>query len=76
MTDTLRLGRLYECCQKMYDSGHENSGSTACPMPKVVRKWLEDHPVAEAVRMQRRGEKFKLILSKAYQDCISQAIEQ
>ena len=49
------LGRLYECCQKMYDSGHENSGSTACPMPKVVRKWLlEDHPVAEAVRMQRR----------------------
>ena len=48
------LRSLYECCQKMYDSGHENSGSTACPMPKAVRKWLEDHPVAEAVRMQRR----------------------
>ena len=25
--------------------GMKNSGSTACPIPKVVRKWwLEDHP--------------------------------
>lgn len=42
------LRSLYECCQKMYDadstSGQENSGSTACPMPKVVTKWLKDHP--------------------------------
>ncbi|KAF5374654.1 hypothetical protein D9615_009006 [Tricholomella constricta] len=42
------LRKLYECCQRMYDSEGGNgtaSKSTACPMPSVVKRWLKDHSV-------------------------------
>src|SRR5258708_32092464 len=39
--DSIR--KLYQCCQKMYETSPQ-SESTACPMPKVVDKWLKAHP--------------------------------
>ncbi|RDB20775.1 Cx9C motif-containing protein 4, mitochondrial [Hypsizygus marmoreus] len=46
-----QLRKLYECCQRMYDSktGDAANGgneSTACPMPSVVKRWLKDHPAS------------------------------
>ncbi|KNZ72950.1 hypothetical protein J132_01463, partial [Termitomyces sp. J132] len=45
-----RLRKLYECCQRMYDSKNEmgtestSLESTACPMEIVVKRWLKDNP--------------------------------
>ncbi|KAG1758685.1 DUF1903-domain-containing protein [Suillus occidentalis] len=47
------LKRLYQCCSKLYQDRAENNGangsdheniSTACPMPRVVERWLKNHP--------------------------------
>ncbi|GLB37877.1 putative mature-T-Cell Proliferation I type [Lyophyllum shimeji] len=45
------LRGLYECCERVYDEavrqGREEEAvheSTACPMPRVVKRWLSDHP--------------------------------
>lgn len=44
------LRELYECCRRMYDKreveGGEELGSTACPAPRVVKRWLKEHPPA------------------------------
>ncbi|KAF9444118.1 hypothetical protein P691DRAFT_712344 [Macrolepiota fuliginosa MF-IS2] len=37
------LRRLYECCQRLYDS--TGGESTVCPKPFVVKRWLKDHPI-------------------------------
>ncbi|KAI0074852.1 DUF1903-domain-containing protein [Panus rudis PR-1116 ss-1] len=34
---------LYECCAAMYDATNDKGESTACPIPRVVRRWLETH---------------------------------
>ncbi|KAJ7089538.1 hypothetical protein C8R44DRAFT_818460 [Mycena epipterygia] len=39
-----RLRALYNCCQRMYDTGGETTESTACPMASVVKRWIKDHP--------------------------------
>ncbi|KAI0035991.1 hypothetical protein K488DRAFT_42169, partial [Vararia minispora EC-137] len=39
-----RMRKLYECCEKMYEETDGNGESTACPMPSVVKRWLEAHP--------------------------------
>ncbi|KAG2098425.1 DUF1903-domain-containing protein [Suillus discolor] len=50
------LKRLYQCCSELYQDRAENNGtergngsdqeniSTACPMQKVVERWLKSHP--------------------------------
>ncbi|KAG2158600.1 uncharacterized protein EDB93DRAFT_1076500, partial [Suillus bovinus] len=50
------LKRLYQCCSKLYQDRTENNGtergngsdqeniSTACPMQKVVERWIKNHP--------------------------------
>ncbi|KAG1788325.1 uncharacterized protein HD556DRAFT_1245318, partial [Suillus plorans] len=50
------LKRLYQCCSKLYQDRAESDGterhngsdqeniSTACPMQKVVERWLKSHP--------------------------------
>ncbi|KAK7690725.1 hypothetical protein QCA50_005824 [Cerrena zonata] len=35
---------LYKCCADMYDSTDGKGESTACPMSRVVWKWLQNHP--------------------------------
>ncbi|EIW54092.1 uncharacterized protein TRAVEDRAFT_132725, partial [Trametes versicolor FP-101664 SS1] len=37
------LRKLYRCCWDMYKRTDAQGESTACPMPKVVRRWLKDH---------------------------------
>ncbi|KAI0067590.1 DUF1903-domain-containing protein, partial [Artomyces pyxidatus] len=39
-----RMRELYRCCQTMYENTDGKGESTACPMPKVVRRWLSAHP--------------------------------
>ncbi|KAF9047779.1 hypothetical protein BJ165DRAFT_1344652, partial [Panaeolus papilionaceus] len=39
-----QLRKLYECCQKMYDESGDKAESTACPFPRVVKRWMKDHP--------------------------------
>ncbi|KAF9041805.1 hypothetical protein BDZ89DRAFT_944548, partial [Hymenopellis radicata] len=38
------LRELYLCCQQFYDQTNNQGESTACPMPRVVKRWLTDHP--------------------------------
>ncbi|KAH7912701.1 hypothetical protein BJ138DRAFT_1147664 [Hygrophoropsis aurantiaca] len=46
------LRELYTCCSEMYKSSSsqdaerkmEVEGSSACPMPSVVDRWLKTHP--------------------------------
>lgn len=35
--------KLYECCGQMYDRTGDKGESTACPLPRVVRRWLKSH---------------------------------
>ncbi|CUA72880.1 hypothetical protein RSOLAG22IIIB_05068 [Rhizoctonia solani] len=39
-----QLRRLYECCDDMYKKSGEGTESTACPIPRVVTRWLKNHP--------------------------------
>lgn len=40
-----QLRNLYECCDSIKSvSGEGDSGSTACPKPSVVKRWLKNHP--------------------------------
>ena len=36
--------KLYECCRAMYEETNGKGESTACPVPRVVERWLKDHP--------------------------------
>ncbi|KAG7452265.1 uncharacterized protein BT62DRAFT_292962 [Guyanagaster necrorhizus] len=38
------LRELYKCCQKLYEETEDKGESTACPIPRVVKKWIKDHP--------------------------------
>ena len=42
------LLRLYECCDRMYGETRGRGSSTACPMERVVKRWLRDHPESSA----------------------------
>ncbi|KIY73489.1 hypothetical protein CYLTODRAFT_386584, partial [Cylindrobasidium torrendii FP15055 ss-10] len=37
------LRDLYLCCQKFYKQTDDKGESTACPLPRVVTRWLKDH---------------------------------
>ncbi|KAI0002286.1 hypothetical protein BJV74DRAFT_765827, partial [Russula compacta] len=41
---TENMRKLYKCCQVLYDATEDRGESTACPMPGVVRRWLDAHP--------------------------------
>ncbi|KAF8225278.1 hypothetical protein L208DRAFT_1408756 [Tricholoma matsutake] len=41
------LRKLYECCLQMYERSNGAEGSTACPLPNVVARWMKDHSVPE-----------------------------
>ncbi|KAK0505720.1 hypothetical protein EDD18DRAFT_1120441 [Armillaria luteobubalina] len=38
------LRELYFCCQKLYEQTNDTGESTACPLPRVVKRWIKDHP--------------------------------
>ncbi|TFK97330.1 hypothetical protein BDV98DRAFT_574657 [Pterulicium gracile] len=38
-----RVKQLYLCCQRFYKETDDKGESTACPMPRVVERWLKDH---------------------------------
>ncbi|TBU46650.1 hypothetical protein BD309DRAFT_888056 [Dichomitus squalens] len=35
--------KLYRCCWAMYQQTDGKGESTACPLPNVTRRWLENH---------------------------------
>ncbi|TFK64283.1 hypothetical protein BDN72DRAFT_802272, partial [Pluteus cervinus] len=35
--------KLYTCCQSLYEKQGENVKASPCPLPRVVRRWLEQH---------------------------------
>ncbi|KAH9037953.1 DUF1903-domain-containing protein, partial [Lactarius hengduanensis] len=41
------MRNLYKCCQALYDVTEDRGESSACPMPSVVRRWLNAHPGSE-----------------------------
>ncbi|KAI9441552.1 DUF1903-domain-containing protein [Lactarius indigo] len=42
-----KMRNLYKCCQALYDATKDRGESSACPMPSVVRRWLNAHPRSE-----------------------------
>jgi len=41
-----KMRSLYKCCRALYDATEDSGESSACPMPSVVRRWLQSHPEA------------------------------
>ncbi|KAG8696418.1 hypothetical protein FRC08_007158 [Ceratobasidium sp. 394] len=39
-----QLRSLYECCAAMYEKSGENAESSACPIPRIVTRWLKNRP--------------------------------
>lgn len=39
----LYMRDLYKCCADMYDSINDKGESTACPIPRVVRRWIQNY---------------------------------
>ncbi|TFK25388.1 hypothetical protein FA15DRAFT_617920 [Coprinopsis marcescibilis] len=41
----INMRKLYQCCQQFYQtqSTQDKAESTACPLPHVVNRWLDEH---------------------------------